>query len=428
MQNEHELFDTLKKSPDFEPRKEFVQETKGDLINRARKMEYRRKVKRFSVVTSSIAVATLMLVWVSLFGGKQVIFDTVASLWNDENDSEIVIDPSEENIEMSENGVVAKSFLEAKGYEILSYEGSGESYELTNEKLVEMPYMQQWWMQPQGPVDYIGNIIETEFFTVKNHPLDDLEGLESLGETSVSVIIIDEIAVGGTSWPVTTEPQFGGPYSLHGKTLEELYGVDYATWHDAWIEKFSNDSSVVEEGADNPHEGELLEKSETIFRLLEQLNWTELADHTHPEKGIFFSFYADAGNPFSNEVTFSRSEFGELDGSEPFIWGYDMGDYAFEFTVNDYISKFIVNHSMRWDGENSQEIDYEIITFNNSVVQSGGIINTIPEYFPEAKYVEYYSPPPSDDLWHQWQALRFIYEQYDGSWYLIGIARDVHSP
>lgn len=419
MRDEQEFFDTLKKTTHFEPRQAFVDATKNQLIQKARKLEYKRKVKKISFVSSGITAAAFLLVWISFFGGKEFIFETAASLFQEETSEIVVEDPPV--MELSENGEQAKLFLEGKDYRMLSYEGSLESYELTKEKLVEMPYMHNWGLQPDGPDEYLGNTIETEIFIVENHPLDQL----GANKTRVYVFLVDGEAFGGVSSPITEEVLvhfgavfFGAVYSLDGKTLEELRGIDYETWQNNWVKKYGE----VDE------ESKLLGKTERVFGLLKELQWVELAEHVHPELGLFFSFYADAGSPYSHEVGFTKAELNELVGTERYVWGYDMGDYEFEFSVNEYVEKFLLGGSQRWDGLNTREVNYEVITFNESAFHSGGIINTIPEYFPNALYVEYYSPPPSEELGHLWQALRFIYEEYGGQWYLIGIARDVHSP
>ncbi|QOY35092.1 hypothetical protein AWH56_020680 [Anaerobacillus isosaccharinicus] len=425
MQNEHEFIDKLKSSPDFEPRKEFVQKAKNELLREARRMEVKNKVKKISVFSASIAITTLLLVWVSVFGGKQVIIDTVASILNEEN-SEVIEKAPDQNTVLLENREIAKMFLEEKGYDVVSYDGASDAYTLTQEKLVEIPFMQQWWVQSVIPEEFFGKSIDTELFTVQGHPLDHSLGSNSLGLTGVSILIVDGTPIGGTSWPLTIEPVYTGVHSLDGKTIEELYDTDYLTWHEDWAKKYYQVTSIVDEPIEI--ETELLAKTEIIFSYLETFNWSELANYVHPEKGVFFSFYADAGSPFAQEVAFTKDALRELEGTETFVLGYDMGDYKFEFPINEYVTTFLINHSQRWDGKNSTESEYEVITYNDSVVDSGGIINTIPEYFPDAKYVEYYSPRPSEELWHQWQALRFIYEEYDSQWYLIGIARDVHSP
>ncbi|MFN7249701.1 MAG: hypothetical protein ACK4M9_02825 [Anaerobacillus sp.] len=416
MQNEHEFFNTLNASSELEPRQEFVLKAKQTLLQKARQIEYRRKIKKRSLITSGIAVTAFLLVWISFLGGKQVIFDTV-SLFLDHDESEI--------IEISENGEIAKRYLEEKGYDIVSYDGSINSYILTLEKIVQPPFIHEWALQEIEPDNYFEKLIDTELFTVQGHSLDYQHG--SMGKTTISVMLSDGIPIGGTSFPLSEEALYGVHYSIDGQTFEELHDIDYPTWHKAWIEKYSHDNSVI---VDEPVdiETELLSKTETIFDHLEAADWLKLADHVHPTEGLFFSFYADAGSPYSNEVHFTIDELRHLEGTETFIWGQDMGDYTFEFSVNDYVEKILLGGSQQRNGQKTWEINYDVITFNDSEVDSGGIINTIPDYFPEAKYVEYYSPRPSEELWYQWQALRFIYEEHEGEWYLIGIARDVHSP
>ena len=67
---------------------------------------------------------------------------------------------------------------------------------------------------------------------------------------------------------------------------------------------------------------------------------------------------------------------------------------------------------------------YTKLSFNETSFDNASIKNTIHEYYPNAKYVEYYSPP-LDEHSQLFQAIRFVYEERDGRWYLIGIARDV---
>ncbi|MCT8138525.1 hypothetical protein H1D32_12705 [Anaerobacillus sp. CMMVII] len=127
MRNEDDIFKEVKNSPDFEPRMEFVQETKKNLVQKARKMKFQKNVKKLSIVSSSIAATAIFSVWLSFLGGKQVIFDTVGSLLNENEELEVV----DHELELSANVKNAKSFLERRGYEVISYDGSSESYRLT---------------------------------------------------------------------------------------------------------------------------------------------------------------------------------------------------------------------------------------------------------------------------------------------------------
>jgi hypothetical protein len=93
------------------------------------------------------------------------------------------------------------------------------------------------------PDEFIGKIIHHEYFLVKNHPLDNWKSgsNRSIGKMSVSVLIVDGTPIGGTSFPRTKRNDLvGAPYSLDGKTLEEITDMDFRTWHKQWTEKYGN--------------------------------------------------------------------------------------------------------------------------------------------------------------------------------------------
>ncbi len=49
-----------------------------------------------------------------------------------------------ERNELPKEQSVSQSYVEGKGYQIVSYEGRVESYELTKQKIVALPYMMYW--------------------------------------------------------------------------------------------------------------------------------------------------------------------------------------------------------------------------------------------------------------------------------------------
>lgn len=49
-----------------------------------------------------------------------------------------------ESNEIPKEQSVLKSYLENKGFEVISYEGRAWSYELTKQKIVTLPYMMYW--------------------------------------------------------------------------------------------------------------------------------------------------------------------------------------------------------------------------------------------------------------------------------------------
>lgn len=54
------------------------------------------------------------------------------------------------------------------------------------------------------------------------------------------MIVADEV-IGGTSFPITEESLYGAPFSLEGKSFEELYpNENWREWADRWMEKYGD--------------------------------------------------------------------------------------------------------------------------------------------------------------------------------------------
>ena len=170
----------------------------------------------------------------------------------------------------------------------------------------------------------------------------------------------------------------------------------------------------------------LLKDSEIIYRALEQLDYETIATKVHPQLGVTFALYADYGYPDrygGPYVSFSNKELLEKN-NEIYQFGahYASGE-MYEMSLNEYIQNFLINHY-------DQKLPIREISYNEQLFSTGGIINTIHEYYPDAKYVEYFryeSDESSIDPFYA-QSLRFVYQKYEGEWYLTAIVRDVYSP
>ena len=171
-------------------------------------------------------------------------------------------------------------------------------------------------------------------------------------------------------------------------------------------------------------EQELLTLTTEIFKSLKDANYERLGEMVDSEYGITFAFYPDFGNPDGyggQYITLSQKELSKNNPKE-YVWGYDESSAEYKMTVHDYIQKMLLK---RWGKE---DVDYKIITFNKQTENYAGVKNTIHEYYPDAKYVEYYSPGEEykeGETHPSFQSLRFIYQEKNNKWYLIGIARNV---
>ena len=165
-------------------------------------------------------------------------------------------------------------------------------------------------------------------------------------------------------------------------------------------------------------EQHLLQLSDELMTYLKKQEFDKFIEHVDPVDGALFSFFADFGNPQGYGgpyITLTRKQ---MENSETeHIWGYDESGKAFKMTFPQYVNDFLLKR-------HGHNIVYTTISFNDTSYDNPSINNTIHEYYPDAKYVEYYSPA-LDESGRLFQAIRFVYQERDGKWYLIGIARDV---
>ncbi len=168
----------------------------------------------------------------------------------------------------------------------------------------------------------------------------------------------------------------------------------------------------------------LLKDSEVIYRALEQLDYETISSMVHPQLGVTFTVYADYGNPnHRGDVpykSFNREELLEKNNEIVQFGSHYAIDKIYEMTLNEFIQDLLINHY-------NQLLPIREISYNEPLFPQGGIINTIHQYYPEAKYVEYFRYESIDDP-ISYQSLRFVYQAYQGEWYLTAIVRDVHSP
>jgi hypothetical protein len=141
---------------------------------------------------------------------------------------------------LDENAQLAKEYLKDQGYSIKSYEGK-YSYSFERQQLIDMPDSSIWAVQSIEPDAYIGKEITQEIFIVKNHPLSKTyrHMIGYSRKVEVRVFIFNGEIIGGTSFPVGNGLA-GSPYSLDGKTAEEVINVDYGEWQKQWFEKYGD--------------------------------------------------------------------------------------------------------------------------------------------------------------------------------------------
>ncbi|MCT2534432.1 DUF4830 domain-containing protein [Aquibacillus koreensis] len=112
---------------------------------------------------------------------------------------------------ISETATVAKDYLEAEGFEVLSYEQHQEKYVLTEEKIKEdalagTPDPNSDWGSGQMNdfEHYLGKTVDVEKFAVKNHPLNEEQCCDNVNaeeKVYTYVYVVEGEVAGGVAVP-----------------------------------------------------------------------------------------------------------------------------------------------------------------------------------------------------------------------------------
>ena len=161
-----------------------------------------------------------------------------------------------------------------------------------------------------------------------------------------------------------------------------------------------------------------------VMKYLEESEWEQLAKHVHEDHGLLVSLYAKIDQ---NDIVLKKEQVASIGtDAEMYNFGNDF------LTSQSYVmtpKELIQNVLMRYEqGPNEgKEIEYQETAFNTSHVKNATIENNINEIYPEAFFVEFYSPSDDEQLESQWQALRLVFQKERRHWYLVAIVRDVHT-
>ncbi len=138
-----------------------------------------------------------------------------------------------------------------------------------------------------------------------------------------------------------------------------------------------------------------------------------VAQYIHPEKGITFSMYG-----FIDPVVakhFTKDEFVQYaDTPVKFTWG------TLDGTGEPYI-RSIGTYLKEWAYVRNFESGSLHI---NNFKGSGNSINNLQKQFPAADFTENYIPGSEEYSGMDWHALRLVFEQYEGSYFLTAVMND----
>ena len=134
----------------------------------------------------------------------------------------------------------------------------------------------------------------------------------------------------------------------------------------------------------------------------------------HPEKGVRFSPYTYV--EVDKDIVITSEEIKTLpDNGKVYAWGYydGIGD-PIELTFEEYLAEFIYDY----DFLNADEVIYD------RQYDRGNTINNVFEVYEGSHILEYYykGTPEYDGM--DWRSIKLVFEEKDGTWYLVGVVHD----
>jgi len=170
----------------------------------------------------------------------------------------------------------------------------------------------------------------------------------------------------------------------------------------------------TEEGIIKPEIAEkvIKETSDKLINTISTKDTETISEFVHPVKGVRFTPYTNVS--VEKDIVFNIEKIKEFfNDREVYLWGYydGRGDEIY-LTPSKYYEEFLYTE----DFINAEEIGY------NEVLSSGNSAENQFEVYENAIVVEYYFSGFNPEFGGaDWKSIRLVFEEYEGSWKLVGI-------
>lgn len=168
-------------------------------------------------------------------------------------------------------------------------------------------------------------------------------------------------------------------------------------------------------GTHSPQQAKAIiaQRSQNALQALKTRNASRLSAYVHPRRGLRFSPYVCTDK---SDLTFTRRQvrnFGR--DRKRYNWGaYDGSGEPIRLTWTEYYKKFVY----AGDFAGARQITY------NTARARGNTINRLHATYPNSIFVEYHLPDPDPERGTNWKSLWLIWQPWQATWYLVGIAND----
>lgn len=153
--------------------------------------------------------------------------------------------------------------------------------------------------------------------------------------------------------------------------------------------------------------------NEDIIQALKDKNFKKFVEFIHPEKGVRFSMYAFV-NP-KEDKKFSKADFIRYQPAKTlFTWGtMDGSGDLYRATIRDYLVDWVYSK------------DFATAQVSLNAFQGkGNSLNNVKEIYPNADFTENFIKGSEANSGMDWKCLRLVFEEFQGTYYLIGVVND----
>ena len=150
-----------------------------------------------------------------------------------------------------------------------------------------------------------------------------------------------------------------------------------------------------------------------ITSSLKSNDYARFSEFIHPLKGIRFSMYAYV-QP-EKDKHFSREDFNRyISKPTKFTWGEKDG-------TGDLLVVSLQNYLQQWVFKR----DFTQAQFYlNEFKGKGNSLNNLLKIYPNADFTENYIPGSEKYSGMDWNSLRFVFEEFQGKYYLVALIND----
>lgn len=157
----------------------------------------------------------------------------------------------------------------------------------------------------------------------------------------------------------------------------------------------------------------LKKTNDELIQALKVEYYDIFANYIHPQKGVRFSMYA-FGNK-NEDKHFTKADFEKYQHSKTiFTWGSrDGSGEIYKSTLDLYLKDWVFKK------------DFTKSEYSFNQFQSGGnSLNNLKETYPNTYFTENYIPGSEKNGGMDWNALRFVFEEFDGKYYVVAVIND----